>query len=60
MIGTIHIQVEKGASAVDPGGPHGVKRTPYARVDRVVERVDRLLRSRVRGLEELTIQVEES
>ena len=30
----------------------------YQQVDRIVERVDTLLRSRIPGLEELTIQVE--
>lgn len=32
----------------------------YARMDRVVERVDSLLRERITGLEELTIQTEEA
>ena len=60
MIGTIHIQLEPSASSVDPGGPHSSTRATFAKVDRVVERVDKLLRSRIAGLEELTIQVEDS
>ncbi len=32
----------------------------YARIDRVVERVDALLRQKISGLEELTIQAEEA
>ncbi|KAM5532901.1 hypothetical protein V8D89_013453 [Ganoderma adspersum] len=59
-IGTIHIQVAPSASSLDPGGPHSNVRPTFARVDRVVERVDKLLRSRISGLEELTIQVEDS
>ncbi|KAI1796562.1 cation efflux protein [Ganoderma leucocontextum] len=60
MIGTIHIQVAPSASSLDPGGPHSSARPTLARVDRLVERVDKLLRSRISGLEELTIQVEDS
>ncbi|EJF64178.1 cation efflux protein [Dichomitus squalens LYAD-421 SS1] len=59
-IGTIHIQLAHSASSLDPGGPHSSTRATVTRVDRVVERVDKLLRSRVPGLEELTIQVEDS
>lgn len=32
----------------------------YTRLDRVVERVDTLLKEKIPGLEELTIQVEEA
>ncbi|RDX54355.1 cation efflux protein [Lentinus brumalis] len=60
VIGTIHVQVSPSASSLDPGGPHSSSRTTTARVDRVIERVDKLLRSRIPGLEELTIQVEDS
>ena len=60
IIGTIHIQLAPSASSLDPGGPHSSTRPTFARVDRVVERVDKLLRSRISGLEELTIQVEDS
>ncbi|PIL25045.1 transporter [Ganoderma sinense ZZ0214-1] len=59
-IGTIHIQVAPSVSSLDPGSPHSSARPTFARVDRVVERVDKLLRSRILGLEELTIQVEDS
>nr|VWO94625.1 MAP kinase pathway-interacting Ubc2 [Ganoderma boninense] len=60
MIGTIHIQITPSPSSLDPGGPHSNARPTFARVDRVIERVDKLLRSRISGLEELTIQVEDS
>ncbi|KAI0793975.1 cation efflux protein [Fomes fomentarius] len=60
IIGTIHIQLAPSGGSLDPGGPHSSTRTTFARVDRVVERVDKLLRSRIAGLEELTIQVEDS
>lgn len=46
VIGSIHVQLTPA--------------TGRARVDRVVERVDRLLRGKIAGLEELTIQVEEA
>jgi hypothetical protein len=35
-------------------------RVPSSRIDRVVERVERLLKERIRGLEELTVQVEKA
>ncbi|KAI0763754.1 cation efflux protein [Trametes elegans] len=61
IIGTIHVQLAPAASAHDPGGPHSRGRAAQsANVDRVVGRVDRLLRSRIAGLEELTIQVEDT
>lgn len=60
IIGSIHIQVAPSASSSDPTGPHSSTRPTFASVDRVVERVDKLLRSRITGLEELTIQVEKS
>lgn len=60
MVGSIHIQLATSASSVDPGGPHAAKKTAYARLDRVVERVDSLLRQRISGLEELTIQTGEA
>ncbi|KAH9840123.1 cation efflux protein [Rhodofomes roseus] len=60
IIGSIHIQLAPSAASHDPAGPHSTRRTTFANVDRVVERVDKLLRSRISGLEELTIQVEES
>ncbi|KAJ6504837.1 cation efflux protein [Mycena vitilis] len=60
LIGSIHIQLAASASSYDPSGPHSNQRRTYAKLDRVVERVDSLLRRRISGLEELTIQVEES
>ncbi|KAG5352669.1 hypothetical protein C0989_001206 [Termitomyces sp. Mn162] len=60
IIGSIHIQLAPSASSFDPGGPHSNQRTTYTRLDRVTERVDALLRQKISGLEELTIQVEES
>jgi len=59
LIGSIHIQLAPSASSLDPSGPHSNQRRTYARLDRVVERVDSLLRRRISGLDELTIQVEE-
>ena len=60
LIGSIRIRLCPSASSVDPTGSHLDKRTTYADADRVIERVDSLLRSKISGLEELTIQVEES
>ncbi|KAG6844555.1 hypothetical protein H0H87_005975 [Tephrocybe sp. NHM501043] len=60
VIGSIHIQLAPSASSLDPGGPHSSQRTTYIRLDRVTEQVDALLRQKIPGLEELTIQVEES
>ncbi|KAJ7695129.1 cation efflux family-domain-containing protein [Mycena rosella] len=59
LIGSIHIQLAPSASSFDPSGPHSNQRRTYAKLDRVVERVDALLRRQISGLEELTIQVEE-
>ncbi|KAH9946505.1 cation efflux protein [Amylocystis lapponica] len=59
VIGSIHIQLAPSPSSHDPALLHSQRRPTYANVDRVVERVDKLLRSRIPGLEELTIQVEE-
>jgi len=60
LIGSIHIQLAPSAAAYDPHGPHSAVKMTYARLDRVVERVDGLLRNKITGLEELTIQVEET
>ncbi|KAL6304516.1 cation efflux family-domain-containing protein [Sparassis latifolia] len=59
VIGSIHIQLSPFPSSYDPSGPSSTRRTTFASVERVVGRVDKLLRSRIAGLEELTIQVEE-
>lgn len=58
VIGSIHVRVSPSASSFDSGGPHSAVQGRYAKVERVVERVDTLLRSRIAGLEELSIQVE--
>ncbi|EIN06026.1 cation efflux protein [Punctularia strigosozonata HHB-11173 SS5] len=58
LIGSIHVQLSPSASNHDPTGPHSSTTTSYASVDRVVEKVDMLLRKRISGLEELSIQVE--
>ncbi|KAK7031345.1 J domain-containing protein [Favolaschia claudopus] len=60
LIGSVHIQLAPSASSFDPGGPHSNQRTTYTKLDRVVEQVDSLLRRRISGLEELTIQVDYS
>ena len=57
LIGSIHIQLAPSAS-YDPAEPHSSRRTTFSKVDRVIERVDTLLRQKISGLEELTIQVE--
>ena len=57
LIGSIHIQLAPSPSSYDPAGPHS-SRTTFSKVDRVIERVDTLLRQKISGLEELTIQVE--
>ena len=59
IIGSIHLQLAPSASSYDPHGPHSTTKRVYANMDRVVERVDYILRSRIQGLDELTIQVEE-
>lgn len=58
LIGSIHIQLAPSPSSYDPSGPHSSQRTTFSKVDRVIERVDTLLRQKISGLEELTIQVE--
>ena len=58
LIGSIRIQIAPSASSSDPTGPHSTTKTAYSSIDKVVERVDSLLRMRIKGLEELTIQVE--
>ena len=60
LIGSIHIQLEKADISPNPSVVLSSSKRTYAPVDLVVERVDTLLRKRIRGLEELTIQVEGS
>ena len=59
MIGSIHLQLAPSASSYDPHGPHSASKRTYVNMDKVVERVDYLLRSRIHDYDELTIQVEE-
>jgi zinc transporter 5/7 len=58
LVGSILIQLAPSSASLDPAGPHSNQRTTYTRIDRVVERVDTVLRRNIAGLEELTIQVE--
>lgn len=60
VVGTIHVRLTPSASSYDPTGPHSVKKTSYTNVDRVIDRVDRLLKSKIPGLDDLSIQVEGS
>lgn len=55
LVGSIHIQLKP---SFDPLGPHSTSEITYTNLDRVVENVDTLLREKISGLEELTIQVE--
>jgi len=60
LIGSIRIQLSPSRAGLDSTGPHGSLTRRWAPVDKVVERVDTILRTRISGLEELTIQVEGS
>jgi len=60
IVGSIHVRLAQSASSYDPTGPHSVKFAAYTNVDRVVERVERLLKNNIPGLDELSIQVEGS
>ncbi|KAF8705275.1 Cation efflux family, partial [Rhizoctonia solani] len=60
LVGSIHIQLAPSASSYDPAGAHRAQRVTYANADRVVDRVEQLLRARIHGLHDLTIQVEGS
>ncbi|CUA70659.1 Zinc transporter 5 [Rhizoctonia solani] len=60
LVGSIHIQLAPSASSYDPAGPHRSQRVTYVNADRVVDRVEQLLRARIHGLDDLTIQVEGS
>jgi len=55
LIGSIHIQLKP---SFDRLGPHSTSEITYTNLDRVVENVDTLLREKISGLDELTIQVE--
>ncbi|KZT55246.1 cation efflux protein [Calocera cornea HHB12733] len=60
LIGTIHIQLTANAASRDPGGPHSVQKAGYADLERVVRRVENVLKGKLDGLEELSVQVEGS
>ncbi|CAE6482074.1 unnamed protein product [Rhizoctonia solani] len=60
LVGSIHIQLAPSASSYDPAGAHRLQRITYVNADRVVDRVEQLLRARIHGLDDLTIQVEGS
>ncbi|KAG8678856.1 putative zinc transporter msc2 [Ceratobasidium sp. 395] len=56
MAGSIHIQLAPSAASYDPAGAHRAQHTTYVNAERVVDRVEQLLRSRIHGLDELAIQ----
>jgi zinc transporter 5/7 len=63
LIGSIHVQIKPlllpplhSSELQRRGGISGTFSS--SRIDRVVERVEGLLKERIRGLEELTVQVE--
>ncbi|KAG8895455.1 putative zinc transporter msc2 [Tulasnella sp. 403] len=60
MIGSIHVRLAQSSSSIDSTGPHLIKKPAYANVERVVKRVETLLKNRIPGLDELSIQVEGS
>ncbi|EIW66425.1 hypothetical protein TREMEDRAFT_74701 [Tremella mesenterica DSM 1558] len=61
LVGSIHIRLSPSPSSVDhTSSTHIVRPTIYADIDRVVNRVERLLKSKIKGLDELVVQVEGS
>ncbi|KAH7890677.1 cation efflux protein [Phlebopus sp. FC_14] len=58
IIGSIHIQLSPSYTL--PPSLDTLSGHSHSKIDRVLERVDTLLRSRIPGLEEITIQIEES
>ncbi|KAJ1306661.1 hypothetical protein OPQ81_007656 [Rhizoctonia solani] len=60
LVGSIHIQLAPSASSYDPAGAHRSQRVTYVNADRVLDRVEQLLRARIHGLDHLTIQIEGS
>lgn len=62
IIGSIHIQLSTSSSlsSFDPTSPRSADGVKNSRLERVVESVDSLLKAKIPGLEELTIQAEES
>jgi zinc transporter 5/7 len=57
-VGSIRILLARAPSSVDVGGPHGAVGANYVAIDKVVERVDSVLKAKIRGLDELTIEVD--
>ena len=66
LSGSIHIHLAPSPSTIDPfhqhshSHPHRHDDAIYANADRVIARVDKVLKRRIRGLTELVIQVEGS
>ena len=63
LIGSIHVQIKPlplplhlSGELQRKGEISGTSSSP--RIDRIVERIEGLLKERIRGLEELTVQVE--
>lgn len=57
VIGSIHVQL---SCSVSRSHPSDVPNNKQSSIDLVLERVDALLKSRIPGLEEVTIQLEEA
>lgn len=66
LVGSIHIQLSLSPSAYDPtristpASNKGHHHAIYANAEKVVGRVEKVLKGKIRGLEELVIQVEGS
>jgi zinc transporter 5/7 len=63
-VGSIHIQLAPAASSHDASRPSFEHRHHgpiiYAHAERVVDRVEKILEGKIRGLSELVVQVEGS
>lgn len=64
LSGSIHIQLAPSPSTIDsfkqPSNSERKDHTIYANAERVVARVEKVLKDRIRGLTELVVQVEGS
>lgn len=65
LIGSIHIQLAPSRSSHDPtrfSSTSAIHKGPtiYTNAEKVVKRVEKVLKSRIRGLSEMVIQVEGS
>lgn len=65
LVGSIHIHLAQSASAYDPTRPsnsgrvgRGTGTTIYTDSGKVVARVEKVLKSKIRGLKELVVQIE--